>query len=854
MRTHFYITILALANVVVAAQAGDAERGTPGLIEQDRVKEGRVDSHHFALERVEFNRDVRPILSDACFACHGPDEGSRESGLRLDTEEGAATELESGDGRAVVPGDLEKSQLWQRVISKDPDLRMPVGGDPLPPQQLDILQRWIEQGARWQQHWSYVRPKRPPVPAREPTKTKRDQETQWVSADAKSAHQRQATAPSEWDDNWGDNAIDLFVLGGLRDSPHDLHPSPPADRVTLVRRLSLDLLGLPPSFDEVERFRNDDSIGAYERLVDRLLASPHYGERMAAYWLDLVRFADTVGYHGDQVHSISPYRDYVINAFNANMPFDQFTIEQLAGDLLPNATVWQRVASGYNRLLQTTHEGGAQDAEYLAKYAADRVRTTSSVWLGATMGCCECHDHKFDPYTIKDFYQFAAFFADLKEHGAYPAPNSNPTKRVPEMLVLEAADQQALTEVERELAHATSRLNSDADADADAQELQQTAIQEEVQQLTAKRDAIRARGRLTMVSESTTPRTMRVLDRGDWMDTTSPIAKPAIPAFLGHLPQGDAATRLDLARWLVSPENPLTARVVVNRLWQLLTGIGLSKVTDDLGSQGEWPVNPDLLDWMAIEFMESGWDVKHVVRLIVTSTAYRQRSTETDLLRAADPQNRLMARQSRFRVDAEAIRDGALAVSGLLVDDLGGRSVKPYQPAGYYAHLNFPERTYQHDTGAQQYRRGVYMHWQRQFLHPMLKAFDAPSREECTARRPRSNTPLAALALLNDPSFIEAARGFAERIVAADFADDESRIRWAFRQILSRPPTDRETALLATMLDEQRRDYREAPAAAKSLVTVGLKPTSDNVDLVELAAWTTVARALMNTNEAIMRN
>ena len=766
----------------------------------------------YAGEPVRFNRDVRPILSNHCFSCHGPDASARESGLRLDTESEARGELESGDGHAIVPGDIAASQLWQRVISYDEDVRMPPGGDPLTPHQLDILRRWIEQGANWQPHWSYTPPSDPAIP------------------------QNQNVM-------WADNPIDQFVLARIERA--GLAPSGRADRVTLIRRLSFDLLGLPPTAEAVAQFVQDDQPDAYERLVDRLLCSPRFGERMAVYWLDLVRYADTVGYHGDQDHSISPYRDYVIRAFNANLPFDQFTIEQLAGDLLPNATMWQKVASGYNRLLQTTHEGGAQDAEYRAKYAADRVRTTSSVWMGATMGCCECHDHKFDPYTLKDFYRFAAFFADVKEHGAYPAPNALPTKRLPEMLVIDPVDDKRLAELDAQLCAAQSRLKEAPDEES----LQQT-----VKDLESRRDTIQQRGRLTMITEAVQPRMMRVLARGDWMDTTGPIAQPAIPQFMGQLETPGNPTRLDLARWLTLPDHPQTARVMVNRLWQLFTGVGISKVTEDLGSQGEWPVNPELLDWMASEFVRSDWDLKHMVRLIVTSRGYQQSSLETEQLRQRDPENRLLARQSRFRLDAEFIRDSALAISGLLVAELGGRSVKPYQPAGYYAHLNFPERRYSHDTNAGQYRRGLYVHWQRQFLHPMLKAFDAPSREECTARRPRSNTPLAALTLLNDPSFIEAARVFAERIIETDATDDAQRLVWAFRQVFSREPTQREAQLLLSMLQRQRESFEQSPESAAHLTSIGMKPLADNMNVVEVAAWTSVSRALLNVNEAIMRN
>jgi hypothetical protein len=747
--------------------------GSPGGAEPARAAEPLAD-------RVEFNRDIRPLLSDKCFACHGPDASHRKADLRLDTEDGA--KADRGGYRAVVPGKPADSELIARITSPEKSQRMPPAksGKTLSPGEIDLIRRWIGQGAPYQPHWSYLPPRRPTVPA--------------VTNAA-----------------WPRGPIDRFLLAQLE--ARGLAPSPEADKVTLARRLFFDLTGLPPSPQEVDAFLADSRPGAYERLVDRLLASPHYGERMAMYWLDLVRYADTVGYHGDQEHPISPYRDYVIKAFNDNKPFDRFTAEQLAGDLLPGSTVEQKIASGYNRLLQTTHEGGAQDKEYLAKYAADRVRNLAGVWLGATMGCAECHDHKFDPYTQKDFYSLAAFFADIDERGAYRGPDASPTKRPPEIEV-------------------ASPLAPD-------------------------------RKLLTMVSVPVQPRTVRVLKRGDWMDESGEVVQPAVPHFLKPLDvQGRRATRLDLARWLTSPDHPQTARVFVNRLWYLFFGAGLCRSLDDTGSQGEWPTHPELLDHLAVEFMSPasggreapGWDVKHLVKSLVLSSAYRQSSLEPAPLRQRDPDNRWFARQGRFRLPAEMIRDNTLAVSGLLVHRLGGPSARPYQPDGYYAPLNFPKRTYKADTDAGQYRRGVYTHWQRQYLHPMLKAFDAPSREECTAQRPASNTPLAALTLLNDPSFVEAARVFAARILREGGAAEAERIRWAWRAVLSRPPAEREVAALARLYRLNREQYESDRAAAKELLRAGLAPQPNDIDVAELAAWTAVARALFNLNETITRN
>ncbi len=802
---------------------------------------------------VAYNRDVRPILADACFACHGPDAGKRAANLRLDVRDSAVAR------GAVVPGKPEQSRLLTRVLAADPARRMPPPSAHklLTASQKETLRRWIAAAAPYEAHWAYQPPKAPPVPAVRDTR-------------------------------WPLSPVDRFLLARMEAA--GVAPSAEADRVTLVRRLSFDLTGLPPAPAEVDAFLQDPSPGAYERVVDRLLASPRFGERMASYWLDLVRYADTVGYHGDQEHAISPYRDWVIQAFNRDLPFDRFTAEQLAGDLLPNPTVNQRIATGYNRLLQTTHEGGAQDREYLAKYAADRVRNLTQVWMGATVGCAECHDHKYDPYTQKDFYSLAAFFADVQERGAYSGPDVTPANRPPEIEVLSPFDQE---EVERLEARIGALQAAGGAAD-------------EVARLARERDAVRKRTRRTMVTVSRAPRPVRVLARGDWMDETGPEVRPAVPPFLPRLTAaGERPTRLDLARWLTRPEHPQTARVFVNRVWYLLFGAGLCRSLEDFGAQGEVPTHPELLDWLAAVFAAPappggtgpergsagspeglpggqgsapaaasspagpprgtrepgpatasglGWSVKRLVRLIVTSRAYRQSSLVSAALRERDPENRLFARQGRFRLPAEMIRDQALAASGLLVERLGGPSARPYQPDGYYALLNFPKRTYEAHRDDNQYRRGVYVHWQRQYLHPMLRAFDAPSREECTAQRPVTNTPLAALTLLNDPTFVEAARVLAARILREGGSTEEARLRWAWRVAVSRAPDPRETASLARLYRSNREVYAADPAAAKALLGTGLAPVPADLDPVDLAAWTAVARALLNLSETITRN
>jgi hypothetical protein len=779
------------------------------------------------VEPLEFNRDIRPLLSDKCFQCHGPDANHREAGLRLDIE--AAAKADLGGYQAIVSGDVESSELIARITAEDESTRMPPvdSGKKLSPDEIETLRRWIEQGAPWSPHWAYVLPANRPAPA--------VKDTQW---------------PLNW--------IDSFILAPIE--ARGLRPAPPADRVTLVRRLYFDLLGLPPSPGQIEQFVTDDDPAAYARLVDQLLESPHFGERMAMYWLDLVRYADTCGYHGDQDHNISPYRDYVIDAFNDNLPFDQFTREQLAGDLLPDATIDQKIATGYNRLLQTSHEGGVQPKEYLTIYAADRVRNVSAVWMGGTLGCAQCHDHKYDPYTTKDFYALAAFFADIDEAEHFRVgTNELPTKRPPEILVLSRRQRERLARIEQELARLKGMQQAQAETmDAEAAE----RLRRRITDLQSQQRSINVGKRMTMVTVALAePRATRILPRGNWLDESGPIVVPAVPEFLGELPVTLAdrrANRLDLANWLTDTENGsgrLTARVFANRLWYLFFGHGLSRSLDDFGGQGEPPRHPELLDRLALEFIDSGWNVKHMVKLLVTSRTYRQASTVADDVRRSDPENRWFTRQTRFRLPAESVRDSALAISGLLINDVGGMSAKPYQPAGYYRHLNFPQREYQHDSDRQQWRRGVYVHWQRQFLHPTFRALDAPSREECTVQRPRSNTPLAALALLNDPSFVEAARVFAQRILTeAPQQTATGRIEFAVRWTLSRAPDEFEREQLLALIQSQREHYDAHPEAADELLGVGLTPVPPGLDRVELAAWTSVARVVLNLHEAMTRN
>lgn len=1009
---------------------------------------------------IHFNRDIRPILSDNCFRCHGPDPKNRKAKLRLDVRE-AAIEKE-----AFIPGKPNDSEMIRRIETDVADDHMPPADThkSVTASQLATLKKWITEGANYEPHWSYAPLKRPAL-------------------------------PSITDSKWTRTPVDRFVLARLEEQK--ITPSPTADRRTLLRRLSLDLTGLPPTTGDVETFVTDRSIKAYKKQVERLLASPHYGERMAVPWLDAVRFADTVGYHGDQNQNVFPYRDYVIDSFNRNKPFDQFTIEQIAGDLLPNATVEQKIATGFNRLNMMTREGGAQPKEYLAKYQADRVRTVSTAWLGSTMACCECHDHKYDPFTAKDFYSLAAFFGDVKQWGVYttygytPNPDlagwSNEHPFPPELMVTNqyllkreatlrtsrdqlvktefdaslstrlgrdafqhwqteirrtlksapdgwlvdpqpkaslsnASKSKATLKVEAEgkiycdgkspktertevrielntgwlsairlellphaghnnsslrLANGMAEIKLRADIkheNADLEKLtfhrsiatvksphyqnghelpdiapawelpaasgtnRQFAVYlinpprlvkagdslvvtlesddigcfriatsplanpdalnsgatsefthalnrasvlrtSEQKQLLASawlhgttnnpadlanlirlnRDIIECRSGVfpTLVTEATTNRLVsRVLPRGNWQDESGAVVDPAVPQFLPQPNHNgtNQLTRLDLARWLVSSDNPLTARAFVNRLWKQFFGNGISNQPEELGAQGESPTHPELLDWLAVEFRASGWDVKHIVRLMVLSSTYQQDTTFRPELRDVDPNNRLLARQNPRRLEAEFVRDNALFIAGLLNTDIGGPSVFPYQPEDYYENIQFPNRNYKANTDERQYRRGLYSHWQRTFLHPMLANFDAPAREECAVDRPVSSTPQQALTLLNDPSFVEAARVFAEKLLLEPkLITDAERVNLAIETAVLRPAKPREQDSLLNFIAEQRRYYSANPGDADKLLNIGQHRSTAKISGPEHAAWTSLARVLLNLNETITR-
>jgi hypothetical protein len=1034
--------------------------GLPGLLFGQRNGSG-----------IDFNRRIRPVLSDTCFACHGPDEQHRMAGLRLDEKESAL--------RVIVPGRRDQSKLWARISHPDAKLRMPPPGfeRSLSKEQVEAIGRWIDEGAEWQTHWAYAPPRKPALPA--------------VAAK-----------------RWPRNGIDHFVLARLE--KEGLKPSPQADKTTLIRRVSLDLTGLPPTPEEVSAFLADRSPDAYETVVDRLLSSPHYGERMALMWLDLARYADTHGYHIDSHRDMWPWRDWVTGAFNRNMPFDRFTIEQIAGDLQEKPTQSQILATGFQRNHMINYEGGAIADEYLVEYVVDRVETTATVWMGMTMGCARCHDHKYDPISQRDFYRFFAFFNNIDEKGldgregnakpVLPLPDAGQKAKLEEVEAALKMLDAALPEKEIALAQAEWEKNAELTAgpagalahfalDGDLRDLsghyrfprlvagnpayssgpagqsivfdgethvewgmfgesgagrpfsaafwlrpnnklemglldrydpvekrgvwlrleeggaignlkrgarliariahrypedalevitKLPVVQSEFTHIAlvydgaaraggiaiyfngrkvetetlrdklsgaadakvpwstgnkrvdkparAQFDDVRfyqraltapevgrlaeeaiARGILETPADKRTkeqkerlrdyyltykaetawgaaygewkrrrkekeqldkevltsmvmeelkkPRDTYILGRGDYRNRTEKVT-PAVPASLPPLPAGAPSNRLGLAEWLVSREHPLTARVAVNRFWQMVFGAGLVETSEDFGSQGSPPSHPELLDWLATEF-SSGWDVKAMMRLIVTSSVYRQSAKATPELTERDPHNRLLARMSRFRLPAELVRDNALAAAGLLNREIGGPSVYPYHPRGVWEEVAygdvFSAQTYAQGTGKDLYRRSMYTFWKRTVPPAAMSVFDAPDREKCVSRRPRTNTPLQALALMNDPTFVEAARAVAAKAMKQPGGGAAAIARSAFRRVAAREPSAAETRLLVKLAETSKAQFKRDPEAARRLGNVGESKPAAGLDTVELAAWTTVASAILNLDEVITK-
>jgi mono/diheme cytochrome c family protein len=795
-----------------------------------------------------FQSSVQPILKANCLPCHN--KGNRTSGLAFDTREDV---LQGGNrGPAIKPGAPAESLLIEAVEHRGA-LKMPFGRERLQDEQIAVLRRWIEQNAPWSaggtnkprgwDHWAFQPPKRPAVPAVK-------------------------------DSAWARNPIDNFILARLE--RENVKPSPEADRSTLLRRVSLDLTGLPPTPQEIRDFLSDTSPDAYEKVVDRLLASPHYGERWGRHWLDLARYADSDGYSIDAPRPIWKYRDWVIQALNRDQPFDQFVIEQIAGDLLPNPTVDQLIATGFHRNTPSNFEGGIDFEQYRVEAVADRVATTGAVFLGLTIGCARCHDHKYDPITQREFYQLFAFYNNTDEitkeserHDFYRPYLDLPT---PEETARANAYWAQVNVLSRELVEYIEKLAARPLQPGDPPREKDPGLLARVATLRSLMKPLGTDGspeyhwpkpwvtRTLIMRELPAPRETYIHLGGDFLRHGERVY-PGVPAALSSKPV--TGNRLDLARWLVDPENPLTARVTVNRMWQAYFGKGIVETENDFGLMGASPTHPELLDWLATEFVARGWSQKAMHRLIVTSSTYRQASRNRPDLEERDPYNRLLARQSRMRLEAEIIRDSALVASGLLTPVIGGPSVYPPIPEGAMTTTQV-KRAWPTETGPNRYRRGMYTFFYRMAPPPSLALFDAPAADSTCTRRIRSNSPLQALTLLNDAAFLEFARALAQRTLKeAPGSSDGERLQYAFLLAMGRQPRPKELARLAAFLAVQRDEYRSNPGAAALLAAkdtgspAGEDDEPESVNLKqapELAAWTQVCRVLFNLDDFMTRD
>ena len=737
------------------------------------------------VDQVSYNFHIRPILSDKCFNCHGPDGNKRQAGLRLDIAEEAYKALEEHPkAHAVVPGNPQLSELFLRVSSTDTSYMMPPASSNLPaltPTEVALIKKWIEQGAKYEQHWAFVVPKKPALPKIENT-------------------------------GWPKNAIDHFILQELE--KQDLEPNKEADKERLLKRVCFDLTGLPPTPKQRERFINDNSPRAYETLVDSLLQQPQYGERMALNWLDVARYADSHGYQDDNYRSQWPWRDWVIHAFNTNMPYDRFITWQLAGDLLPNPTKEQLLATGFNRNHKITEEGGVIDEEYRVEYVTDRTNTFGRALIGVSMECAKCHDHKYDPITQKEYFQLFAFFNNVKEVGIESTVGGPETFAKHPRMTLTKSDVEGIL----------SFINK---------------------QDTGKLE-------VSVMGEQDTVRKTYVLDRGSYDQPTVEV-RAATPEAIFPFPETYERNRLGLAKWMFDARNPLTARVFVNRMWQEFFGKGLVKSTADFGMQGELPTHPALLDWLAVDFRERGWDIKYLVKQLVLSATYRQSAEVSPKKLKADPENLYYARAPRVRLPAELVRDVVLASSGLLNKSIGGPSVKPYQPEGLWEMATSGRgmlAVYEQDTGSLLYRRGMYTFIKRTVPPPSLMIFDGSNRDQCEVKRSRTNTPLQALVMMNDPTVLEASLALADQLLQRKAAPEQV-VTEAFQRILCRQPDEKERQLLLKYWNEQQAYYKTHKDEATRLTKVGIyEPRAGKQ---ELAALMQMVQVLYNLEEAITK-
>lgn len=767
-----------------------------------------------AESKIDFNRDIRPILAQNCFACHGPDAAAREADLRLDSAEGA-TLMRAGE-RAVSPGQPEASLLIERIESDAPETLMPPpdSGHRLTDREKRLLRDWIATGANYDIHWSFL----PPIKAQPPHVGKH---------------------------GWPRHPLDHFILARLESE--ELAPAAEVDRYRYLRRVSLDLTGLPPTPEEADTFVADASNHSFEKVVDRLLDSEAYGEHWARMWLDLARYADTKGYEKDRPREIWRYRDWVIDAFNADMPFDQFTIEQLAGDLLEKPTNEQYIATAFHRNTMTNEEGGTDDEEFRVAAVKDRVDTTMQVWMGLTMGCAKCHSHKFDPISQHDYYSFLAFFNQTEdtdrgdEAPILPTPTADESRKIrdSEQLVAKlsatlSAEGRAATSTAKQVAADNIVPNLQARLDSATQQL--AKLRKGVATTPVMRDLALAKQRKT-----------RVHLRGNFLDPGA-LVTPNVPTLFGAFPPSAPPNRRGVAEWLLQPNNPLTARVIVNRIWARLFGIGIVETEEDFGSQGTPPLHPQLLDWLAVDLRENHWSLKQLIRSLVLSATYRQSSQVSTEKRSADPQNRLLSRGPRFRLPAETIRDQTLAISGLLTRQLGGPSVMPPQPAGVWK-TTYSALSWEDAKGPDRYRRALYTYWKRTSPYPAMTTFDAGSGEVCQMRRVRTNTPLQALVTLNDPAYVEAAAALAKRMAeASPFTSDaalQKKLERGFRLTLTRKPTEREMQRLSQLYHELERDLGNDESQAIASSALGEEPHD--------AAMVVVANVLLNLDETLMK-
>jgi len=782
-------------------------------------------------DKVSFGADVKPILSNHCFYCHGPDRKHREAGLRLD-----------------IADEAEWDEVMDRITSEDESDLMPPphANKPLNAQQIETIRKWIDQGASYESHWAFVKP---------------------LVVDA----------PEVEKNDWSQLPLDRFVLAKLRDKK--LAPNDAADRRTLIRRVTLDLTGLPPSPEEIRKFLAENGDDAYEKLVDRLLARPQYGEHMAKYWLDLVRFADTNGLHHDHFRQMTPYRDWVIRAFNDNLGFDEFITDQIAGDLHAEPSTDQLIASGFNRLHLIIDRGTALPEESFNRNVVDRVTAVGTAFMGLTVQCAQCHDHKYDPIRQKDFYQLYAFFNNFDGGPETGGRNGNDFQRGLQQPYInlpndaqKASLQKLETEIEsldKTIREKQRQLKKNADSESPNADLRQS-IEIQLKDLTARLEKTRNQRNSILLDvpaalvmkEHSVPRTAHIHVRGAY-DQLGEVVQRDTPKFLPPMKQtSDPKSRMDLARWLVDGENPLTSRVAVNRFWQQFFGVGIVKTSEDFGAQGEVPTHAELLDYLAIRFVRSGWDVKKLVRTIVLSKTYRQSSKASIEDYRSDPENRWLSRGSRFRMDAEMLRDQILAVSGLLNRKMYGKSVKPPQPKGLWEIVAMPSsypRVYQPDKGDSIYRRSVYTFWKRALPPPQMTIFDAPTRESCIARRERTNTPLQALLLMNETQFFEAAMCFADRLIDRKDLSDSKKIEYAWERITGQEIDHVKTQLLESALAQFRAEYQADVTSAEQMFSrTNVLPKADlskmsSKDRIELASWTMLVHSMFNLDQTKTR-